>query len=235
MALSGIEAALRDLDASSSPAIVRFDAGPEPAGRVAVLPSAFNPPTWAHLHLLDVGLSVEGVTSSAALLTTRNVAKEVFGAGLADRVAMLLAVQQQRPALAILATNVARLIDQAAALRAWRPAVDFDLIVGYDTLVRLFDAHYYADMPSELRPFFERHRVIATNRGQHGVDAVAAFLRRPDARPFAPAILVRELDDHPASLSSTAARDDVARGEHPSALPPEVVDYIRAHGLYAGD
>jgi nicotinamide-nucleotide adenylyltransferase len=235
MALSGIEAALRDLDASPSPAVARFDAGPEPAGRVAVLPSAFNPPTWAHLHLLDVGLAVEGVTSSAALLTTKNVAKEVFGAGLADRVAMLLAVQESRPGLAILATNVARLIDQAAALRAWSPRLDFDLVVGYDTLVRLFDSRYYADMQAELSPFFDRHRVIATNRGQHGVAAAAAFLLRPEARPFASAILVRELDDHPASLSSTAARSDVARGEHPSALPPEVAAYIRAHGLYAGD
>ena len=60
-------------------------------GRVAVLPSAFNPPTIAHLHLLEQALRVEGVTLAAAMLSTRNVAKGVVGAGLADRVGMLLA------------------------------------------------------------------------------------------------------------------------------------------------
>ncbi len=235
MALTGIEVGLGDLDASPSPAVARFDAGPELGGRVAVLPSAYNPPTLAHVHLLDLGLSIEGVTSAAALLTTKNVAKEVFGAGLVDRVAMLLAVQRDRPSFAVLATNRARLIDQAAALRAWRPGLEFDLVVGYDTLVRLFDPRYYTDMFAELRPFFDRHRVIATNRGQHGIDAVEGFIGRPEARPFAGAILVRELDDHPASLSSSAARDDVARGEQPSALPPAVAGYIRDHGLYATD
>lgn len=235
MAPSRVESELALLESSPAPGVVRFDAGPELAGRVAVLPSAFNPPTSAHLHLLDLGLEVEGVTCAAALLTTKNVAKEVFGAGLADRVGMLLALNQRRTDIAVLATNVARLVDQAAALRAWRPALDFDLIVGYDTLVRLFDPRYYADMATELRPFFDRHRVVATNRGSHGVADVAAVLDRPEVRPFAHAFLVRELGAHPASLSSTAARDHVARGEHSTALPTEVLDYIRAHGLYASD
>lgn len=234
MTTTEFASALALLDTSAEPSVARFDDGPPLAGQVAVLPSAFNPPTLAHLHLLETALA-SGCDQAAALLTTRNVAKEVFGAGLPDRVGMLLALRDARPELLVLATNAARFVDQAAALRNWAPAATFDFVAGYDTLVRLFDVRYYADMPAELRPFFERHRVIATNRGDYGLDAVEEFLQRPEVLPFAGRILARQLDDHPASFSSTAARETVARGDHPEILPAPVAAYIRAHGLYAGD
>src|SRR6185437_10745724 len=121
------------------------------------------PPTLAHLHLLETAAALEPGGRPAALLSTRNVAKGVFGAALADRVGMLLAMHAIHPALGVLATNAARLVEQARALRAEFEDAQFDFVVGHDTLVRLFDAVYYTDMQAGLGEFFAHHRVIATN------------------------------------------------------------------------
>lgn len=225
------EATLRELDGTADPGVLRFDSGPALAGRVAVLPSAFNPPTAAHLHLLEVAREVDGVRQTAALLSTRNVAKGVFGASLAHRVGMLLAVHAVDPWIAVLATNAARLADQARALRAAYPASSFDFVVGHDTLIRLFDPIYYDDMAADLTAFFGQHRVIATNRGDASVGAVQAFVDT-QAGDFADRIVVREIDRRPASLSSTSARQAVAGGLHPVSVPSPVADYIRDHALY---
>lgn len=207
-----------------------FGAVPGLSGRVAILPSAFNPPTIAHFELLRHGLEADHVASAGVLLTTRNVDKGISGASLEDRLGMLLAEQSTDPWFSVLATNQARIIDQERALAGRFPDVAFDFVVGYDTLVRLFDARYYTSMHDELRPFFGRSRVIALNRGPNNVAAVRAFVAN-QAPEFESQIIVRELSDYPASLSSTMARAAVL-GESEAPVPSAVADYIRAHRLY---
>jgi nicotinamide-nucleotide adenylyltransferase len=226
-----IAASLEALDADPQPAARRFDPGAPFAARVAVLPSAYNPPTIAHVHLLDAGREAAGADSAAALLTTRNVAKGVLGASLAQRVEMLLALHFERPEIAVMACNAARIIDQARALRRSYDGVEFDFIVGYDTLVRLFDRQYYTDMESELAGFFARHRVVATNRAEAGIAEVARFVQSV-AGAFRDRIIVTEIDDQPAGLSSSAARADVPGGSALEAVPEAVHDYIATHRLY---
>lgn len=228
-----IAAVLDQLERAANPSVVRFDSGHHFSGRVAVLPSAFNPPTVAHLELLALACTVPGVDATAALLTTRNVDKGLHGATLAHRVGMLLAVAERGARPAVLAANAARIADQGAALRERFPAARFDFVAGYDTLVRLFDSRYYDDMTATLTDFFAHHCVIATNRGEATIDTVRDFVEStPAARPFRERILVRELHEHPASLSSTLAREAVARGERHPAVPAEVAEYIRRHRLY---
>ena len=95
-----------------------------------------NPPTRAHFHLLAA--SAERLSASpAALLTTRNVAKGLTGASHEQRIEMLLVARTAVPALAVLAANQARIVDQAAVLRESFPAASFDFVLGHDTLVRL--------------------------------------------------------------------------------------------------
>lgn len=216
---------------SGGPTAVRFDEGRPFSNRLAVLPSAFNPPTVAHLALLEVARSLPGAGAACALLTTRNVDKGLTGAAFADRVGMLLAVNEAHHWLGVVATNQARIIDQEAALAVAFPGVEFDFVVGYDTLVRLFDPRYYSAMDDELAPFFERARVIALNRGEAGTAAVRAFVER-EAAHFAERIVVAELDAHPASLSSTLARAAFREGSSTTAVPPAVARYIEEHQLY---
>lgn len=224
-------AILDELDGTARPAAVRFDSDRPLAGRVAVLPASFNPPTTAHLELLGLAGRVPGIAGIAAMLTTRNVDKGTAEAALHHRVAMLLEARDEAPALAVLAANAARIIDQAAALRSTFPGARFDFIVGYDTLVRLFAPRYYTDMAAELLPFFAAHRVIAANRGEDDIEAVRAFVAR-EAGPFAPRVIVVELQGMAASLSSTLARRAIGQGADVPGVPPAVARYIARHRLY---
>jgi nicotinic acid mononucleotide adenylyltransferase len=220
------------LESSGEPLVARFDQGPPLAGRIAVLPAAFNPPTLAHAHLLALGAEEPGIDTAAALLSTRNVDKGLHGATLEQRVEMLLALPEEQP-IAVLAANQARLVDQSRALERSFPGVEFDFIVGYDTLVRLFDPRYYEDMRAELEPFFARHRVLATNRAHHRTDEVQRFIASdPIARQFRPRILVRSIPDKPASYSSSTSREHAASGVELSQLPASVAAYVREHRLY---
>lgn len=228
-----IERRLEALEHEQRPAALRFDDSEPLPRRVAVLSSAFNPPTRAHLGLLEIATEVPGVEGMGALLTTRNVAKDVFGASLTDRIGMLLAVRQAQPAFAVLATNMARFVDQAEALQNTFAGTDFDFVVGYDTLVRLFERKYYTAMEAELERFFAHNRLIAANRGEASMAAVEAFLERPEVAPHRDEITVLELDEERALLSSTAAREAAALGaDHGGTVPDAVADYIDRHRLY---
>lgn len=221
---------IRRLELAAGPTVERFDDAAPLTGAVAVLPSAFNPPTRAHLHLLAVSAALVGATQ-AALLTTRNVAKELTGASHEQRVEMLLVAKATTPALAVLAANQARIVDQAALLRSAFPRATFAFVLGHDTFVRLFDPSYYGDMAAELAPFFEDHRLVVTNRAQHSIGEVEEFVAAHAAR-FATRITLLEIDEHHASLSSTVARGHAAAGSETPSLTPEVADYVRSHGLY---
>ncbi len=210
----------------------RFDDGPELEGRVAVLPSAFNPPTRAHLGLLELAAAETDVSRVAALLSTNNVDKQIYGAPLAHRIAMLLELSRGRLWLAVVAANAARLIDQGLALGVAFPRAEFDFVVGFDTLVRVFDPRYYEDPDSELDSFFAKHRLIAVNRAQTSAAAVTEYCDSMPARRFRSRILVRELEQRQAWMSSSSVRGKLGRGEATDALTPEVERYIVDHGLY---
>lgn len=222
---------LERLDRQASPGALRFDRGPAFTGAAAVLPSAYNPPTLAHEHLLQRALEAYGLHHAVALLTTRNVDKGVHGASLADRIGMLLALSSEWPDLCVAASNQARIIDQASALTTAFPGTEFDFIVGFDTLERLFARRYYTDMESELAPFFARHRVLAANRGQVEAHHVEAWVAE-NAGAFSDRILLLEIEEFPASLSSTRVREAVASGGDALHLPPAVSRYVAEHGLY---
>lgn len=220
------------LDGAAAYRALRFDDGERLGGRVAVLSSAFNPPTNAHLAMLAAAAGVPGVAGVAAMLTTRNVAKGLYGAPLEHRVGMLLA--EAGPAgFAVLSTNAARFVDQAVALTELAPGVEFDFITGYDTLVRLFDARYYAEgaMERELAAFFARHGVIALNRDDATPADVERYLHEPAVRPFATRIMVVELAREHAVVSSTGARDAVVNGDD-APVPALAAAYIARNGLY---
>jgi len=229
--LDEIGAALDRLDSDPAPAAVRFDEDAPLAGHVVVLPAAFNPPTLAHLHLLQRAAEHAGPAHPLALLTTRNVDKAIFGASLPHRVAMLLAARADHGGFAVAASNQARILDQAGALRAAFPAATFDFVVGFDTLERLFAPRYYTDMERELREFFSRHRVLAANRGEMSPSAVGLWIEEHTG-PFSCAVTLLPIDPAPARLSSTLARQAASSLAGRDVVPPAVYRYIVESGLY---
>ena len=217
------------------PSLLRLDEGHPFSSRLAVLPSAFNPPTLAHLELLRAAAASPGVGSVAAMLTTRNVAKGLVGASLAHRARMLLELGYRDVGLPVLITNQSRIADQARLLADDTADVEIDVIVGYDTLIRVFDEQYYTSMADELELFFRAHRLIAANRANDGLPEIAKFLERPEVAPFAGRIVACAIAEHAVDVSSTAARDAVASGREATDLAPEIREYIREHGLYRRD
>jgi nicotinic acid mononucleotide adenylyltransferase len=193
-----------------------------------VLPSAFNPPTRAHLGLLRAGAGATGATP-AALLTTRNVAKGIEGAPLSHRVAMLLATHDEIPGLEVLVANAARFVDQARALRAAFPGRAIDFVAGYDTLVRIFDGRYYEDMEADLDEFFAHHRLVAANRGEQDLEAILRFLGQVSPG-HASRVIPVEIPDDEAVLSSTLAR--TRPDERQRIVPAAVAAHIERFGLY---
>lgn len=228
---TAIASALNQLDAESVPSALRFDSGPVFSGAAAVLPSAYNPPTLAHEHLMQRALETFGLQHAVALLTTRNVDKGLHGASLAHRIEMLLALAGEWPELCVAASNQARIVDQAQALTAAFPGTEFDFIVGFDTLERLFARRYYTDMEAELAPFFARHRVLAANRGDVEAHHVESWVAE-NAGAFVDRILLLAIDEFPAGLSSTRVRESVASGADELHLPPAVARYVLEHSLY---
>ena len=228
MRLDDIQRRIQALDAASEHAADRFDGPAAHTDRLAVLPSAFNPPTRAHLSLMRIAARRLGA-SPAALLTTRNVAKGVEGAPLEHRVGMLLAARSEEPGLVVLVSNAARFVDQARALRRSMPGTAVDFVAGYDTLVRLFDRKYYDDMEPDLDELFSHHRLVATNRGADSITAVDEFVARVPQR-HAQRIVRMELPPDAAALSSTLARQTID-GDAVGITGP-VRRYIEDNGLY---
>ena len=228
--MSALADTVHAVEAAEDPRVARLDDGPPLTGTVVVLPSAFNPPTRAHLHILQRAAETLGATP-AALLTTRNVSKGLHGATHLQRVEMLLHCSHALPNLAVLIANRARFIEQAPLLAATFPGAEFVPVMGYDTLVRLFDPAYYTDLDVELAPFFAAHRIIATNRAHHGIEEVTRFITDSAAR-YASRIIPVQIDEDHAATSSTTAREHSSTGVESGLVTPEVAAYIRTNGLY---
>ena len=205
-----------------------------PGERLGVTSASFNPPTRAHLRMTEEAGRLCGFHETLFVLARTNVEKRLYGAPLEARLWMLDALAGSRPSCSVAAVSHPRFVDKATALSAhYPPGTEICFIVGYDTLVRLFDPKYYADMPAELGRMFASCRFVAANRGEHSLEAVRRFLERPECREFADRITVMELDARHAGISSSEVRERLSRGEKISDLAPEEVEkVIREMALY---
>ncbi len=196
--------------------------------RLGVLSSAFNPLTSAHVRMARLAIQEYRLAEVMLELSKVNVDKRVYGASLAERLWMLERFVEGRPRFSVAMCSHARFIDKARAIRA-AVADDIDLyfIVGYDTLVRVFDPKYYHNLSAELGELFDQSQFIAANRGEHSLADVEEFLEQPAYRSFANKIHLIELDAFHAGLSSSQVRECVAQGQSVAGLvPDEIGDLI---------
>lgn len=202
---------------------------------LGVLSSAFNPLTQAHVRMAELAMQEYQLAEVMFELSKVNVDKRVFGASLAERLWMLKHFVAGRPRLSVAMCSHARFIDKAKAIRTVYPeGTGIYFIVGYDTLVRVFDLKYYDDLEVELRELFDQSQFIVANRGQYSLADVRSFLREPACRPFADKIHLIELDAFHAGLSSTQIRQRLAAGESIAGLAPdEIIPLIPLTALAA--
>jgi nicotinamide-nucleotide adenylyltransferase len=225
---------LASLDPAAEPRLVFVRRAPrgigERPGTLLCLDASFNPLTVAHVAL--VAEAARGVPPDEVLLllAKTNVDKDVTGFPLEARLAMLDRFVALRPETSLAVVSHARFADKVAAIRPhYPPTTRLLLLLGYDTLLRLFDPKYYADPDASLRTLFAEAEVIVANRAPDPPAAVADFLTRPQVRLYAPHIHPIRLPDAVAAISASRVRACLAKGEPIADLvPPEILPLLMA-------
>jgi len=191
-------------------------------GTLLCLSASFNPITVAHDSLVREASRMIPPQEVLLLLATANVDKGVSGLPLGERLALLLRFAESRPGVSVAAVGPGRFVDKMEAIHhAYGTGIRLVFLVGFDTLVRLFDPKYYSDRDTSLSALFSGSECVAATRGPHPSKAMEAFLTRPDVLPYAGRIHVIQLPLGLASVSATEVRAKLARGEPINRLVPE--------------
>ena len=203
--------------------------------RLGVLSGSFNPPTNAHVELLRRAQVAYSLDECMFLLAIANVDKPIFGAPLEHRLLMMCILARGHPNWSVALSSHGRFVDKAQAIIHTYPT-PFDLffIVGYDTLVRIFDPKYYTDPNRELQMLFEHAQLIVANREPYAVKDIHSFMKHPLCAPFVKRIHILELPECFASMSSTTVREVLkSGGDIVNMVPHQIAQMIRTFNLYA--
>ena len=145
----------------------------------------FNPLTLAHARMVEDTLIKYQLDEMLLLLAKANVDKGVFGLPLAARLLTVKKYVENRPKLSVGVSSHGRYIDKVTALKAiLPPETEFHFIVGYDTLVRIFDPKYYTDFHAELRELFITARFIVANRAEADIKTIETFMAQPEINRY---------------------------------------------------
>lgn len=230
----GIADILAGLDPAAAPRVVFVGRGPVRGGRepgtLLCLSASFNPLTTAHAGLIEEARRLLHPRETLLLLAVANVDKRIAGLPLEARLDLLCRFADRQPDVSVGVVAHGRFVDKLEAIRTAYPAgTRVVFLVGFDTLVRVFDAKYYTDRATALAALFRGSEFLVANRGADTPSVVTAFLDRPDVAPFAHRIRVVRLPEHLADISATDVRARLARGEAVTALvPPEISPSLAA-------
>jgi len=202
----------------------------ERAGHLLCLSASFNPLTVAHIWLIQEASRIFSPDEVLLVLARTNVDKPVEGFPLERRLSLLARFAESRPTFSVAACSHGRFVDKAGAIRPhYPPGTRLAFLVGFDTLIRLFDPKYYADPAASLSALFGTSEFIAANRAPDPPEAIAPFLARPEVAPYARRIRVIQLPPEIAAISATEVRARLARGEPITGLvPPEIQPLLNA-------
>lgn len=197
-----------------------------PQKRLLVLDSSFNPPTKAHLNLLQKAHEAyppNFFDSALLLFSTVNADKQLSGASVVQRVQMMELVSDEL--VTVGCTRYGRFIDKATAIRSQFPETELYFILGYDTMVRLLDQKYYETTVQEaLQPFFQCCRLICADR-----EPLDEQVWTNIQQTYGNLIQRIRLDPQVALLSSTKARTAIQVNDKvamETIMPSKIVDYI---------
>ncbi|KAI9680498.1 MAG: hypothetical protein M1817_003938 [Caeruleum heppii] len=246
-----------------------------PPRTLYVLDSSFNPPTLAHLRIATSAITEDKAIEPKKLLlllATQNADKAPKPASFEHRLGLMTALahdilshltsvpsKSPAPAIDIGVTTQPYFHDKASAISSFPPFAASDStpsptqvhLIGFDTLIRIFDPKYYP--PSHtldpIAPLLNQHRLRVTYRTdsewgrdeeqKRYVDDIAQGKREQDGgkRDWAQRIdLVEGRTDGQDPISSTRVREAIQLSEM-SALrklvPHQVCEYVCSHRLYA--
>ncbi|KAF6813561.1 cytidylyltransferase [Colletotrichum sojae] len=231
---------------------------------LVVLDSSFNPPTLAHLRMARSALREKSKNSGGGsarlllLLAVNNADKKPKPAAFGERLGMMHAFAEDfleeeeengvevdlglttRPYFHEKSSVIAEQGDYGGAGQVY--------LVGFDTLIRIFDGKYYDDMGAALGPFLGRARLRVTMRtddawgdeeeqekyleglrtgGLEAVGGRAEWAERVE--------MVRGRGQGEEVVSSTRVREAAARGDGEALkelLSARVREWVLEEGLY---
>ena len=215
-----------------------------------VLDSSFNPPHWGHYTLVKKGLELyhQKSTQVLLLLSVNNADKAPKPASFDKRMEMmcLLADMMHEDGIAVSVgiTVHGKYVDKFNVLRGfYKHTGIMSFLVGFDTLVRIFDAKYYSpQLPAEaLRDFMSSTELCClTREGEHpsktqleyASDIINGAYEPMIPRNWGEKIHIMENDERFESVSSSAIRKAVLAGCSFETLekltPSAIAKYIAA-------
>lgn len=220
---------INQLEINSSPEIVIVHRSPHPiretGKKLGIFSGSFNPITIAHTKMFEEAQVHFQLDEMLLLLAKANVDKEEFGMPLAGRILTLKSYAGEGNNVSIGVSSHGRYIDKISALKAVYPeGTEYYFIVGYDTLVRIFDPKYYTDIDTELKVLFLQCKFIVANRDNVDIETIKQFLDTPMIRPYSSHISCLMLPKCYADVSSTEVRKRLENGESISHLVPSVLE-----------
>lgn len=211
------------LDPAASPYAFLAPGSEPPRENIIVFPGSFNPPTNAHLALLQqahrLAQRQPGHWQIYAALSKYSVNKEaVERMTLLDRVALLDGVlQERRMRVGILLLNKGLYVEQARGIRAAFPQVrQLFFLLGFDKIVQILDPRYYDERDAALHELFRLAHVLVAPRGADGESTLVELLAQPENRPFAQAIHPLPLAEQYRGISSSQARQQMGWHDIPT-------------------
>ncbi len=219
---------INQLDSDAPPQIViaHWSSNPirESGKKLGIFSGSFNPITVAHTKMFEEAQARFQLDELLLILAKANVDKDVFGLPLAGRILTLKRYAENQSDVSIGISSHGRYIDKVEALKAIYPVgTEFHFIVGYDTLVRIFDPKYYTDVHTELHHLFSQCCFIVANRDGVSIETIQQFLAQPNLKPYISSVAYLILPDFYAEVSSTEVRKRIAQGDTISHLVPPVI------------
>ena len=144
--------------------------------KVGVFSASFNPLTVAHEQMVKLAQQNFQLNEIILLLAKNNVDKSVFGFSLPERLRMMAAYAGPLSNYSVALSSHGRFIDKIKALKQELPQfTEYNFIIGYDTLVRIFDSKYYNDRNKELKQLFGQCRLVVANRSTFNKEDINHF------------------------------------------------------------
>jgi nicotinic acid mononucleotide adenylyltransferase len=210
------------------------------SSKVAVLDSSFNPPTKAHVQMIQQAvkyLQEQDTATGMLLQSVKNADKLVqVGARFDQRVEMVAKIREIGD-LGIAIINRALFVEKAEILLQELGQVKLFFIVGEDTMVRILDPKYYPKegMKEALHELFSKAELICFRRSASS-DQEKELEARIEASGYRDKIhRIALLDPSLELISSTQARECFASGNSSALsriLPSEIIEYCTSEGLY---
>jgi nicotinic acid mononucleotide adenylyltransferase len=231
------QADLNRLQPSAAPLALVLPDSPQPQDNLIVLPASFNPPTNAHLALLEQAQSFATTYypdqhwQVYAAFSKQTIDKEhIERPLLLDRVELLRwLLHRHLSQVGIILSNRGLYVEQAEAMRASFPDVErLWFLVGFDKVVQIFDARYYTNRDAALEGLFRQAELLVAPRGDAGQEELETLLQRPENRRFAPCVHKLPFDAAFRHVSSTQVR----QGQANALVPREVLHFMRHTQAY---